>query len=331
MNINKLWLVVGYWLLIIGFSLLLLYLFQFLDIGGLTKTQDLEIKAGMSFDEVADELKAENLIQSKTVFKIYSLITGQARQLKPGRYILPTNISIPKLVRTLTNGPAKVSAIIAPGMTIKEIDEKLSSLAVIKPDDLINFDIDSLKNGYSWLGKVQSLEGFLLPDTYTFFLGSAPDLVVKKFLDNFELKALPFFENSGNLLIKTINLASLLEKEIPDAEEQQIAAGILMKRLAVGMPLQVDAALVYGKCFGKFLDCPPLQEEDYKIKSPYNTYLYGGLPKSPICNPGLKAIKAALNPQKSDYWYYLSDPKTKKTVFSKTLDEHNKNRAKYLY
>jgi len=186
------------------------------------------------------------------------------------------------------------------------------------------------------------LEGFLLPDTYIFFLGSDPDLVVKKFLDNFELKALPritqlvelrglpFFENSSNIL-KIINLASLLEKEIPDTKEQQIAAGILMKRLAVGMPLQVDAALVYGKCFGKFLDCPPLREEDYKIKSPYNTYLYGGLPKTPICNPGLKAIKAALNPQKSDYWYYLSDPKTKKTVFSKTLDEHNKNRAEYLY
>ena len=215
-------------------------------------------------------------------------------------------------------------------MTIKEIDEKLSGSAVIRPGDLINFDIGPLKNGYSWLEGAQSLEGFLLPDTYIFFLGSDPNSVVKKFLDNFELKALPLFKNSGNLL-KIINLASLLEKEIPDYHEAQLAAGILMKRLAVGMPLQVDATLVYGKCLGKFLNCPSLQEKDYKLDSPYNTYLYGGLPKTPICNPGPEAIKAALNPQKSDYWYYLSDPKTKKTVFSKTLDEHNKNRAKYLY
>lgn len=342
MNINKLWLVVGYWLLIIGFSLLLLHFFQFLDIGGSAATRDLEIKAGMSFDEVANKLKAENLIQSKTVFKIYGLITGQARQLKPGRYILATNISIPKLTKTLTDGPAKISVIIAPGMTLKEIDERLSDLAVIRLGDLTNFDVGSLEHRYSWLREAQSLEGFLLPDTYIFFLGSDPDLVVKKFLDNFELKVLPpitqlvelwglpFFENSSNIL-KTINLASLLEKEIPDTKEQQIAAGILMKRLAVGMPLQVDAALVYGKCLGKFLNCPALREEDYRFDSPYNTYLYGGLPKTPICNPGPEAIKAALNPQKSDYWYYLSDPKTKKTVFSKTLDEHNKNRAKYLY
>lgn len=148
-------------------------------------------------------------------------------------------------------------------------------------------------------------------------------------MDNFKLKVLPFFENNPGLL-KTVNLASLLEKEIPDYSERQIAAGILLKRLKAGMPLQVDAALVYIKCGGKFLNCPALKEEDYKIDLPYNTYLYGGLPKGPICNPGLGAIKAVLSPQQSDYWYYLSDPKTKKTIFSKTLDEHNRNRTKYL-
>jgi len=327
---DKLWLVIGCWVLIIGFSLLFLHLFQFLDIGNSGVNRDLEIKAGMSFDEVADELKTENLIQSKTIFKIYSLIMGQARQFRPGRYILATGISIPELVKTLTSGPAEISVVIAPGMTLKEIDEKLSSLAVIKPNDLVDFNINSLKKNYPWLEKIQSLEGFLLPDTYNFFLGSGPDLVVKRFVDNFELKVLPFFGKSDNLL-EIINLASILEKEVPDHYEARLAAGILMKRLAAKMPLQTDATLIYAKCSDKFLNCPSLQEEDYKIKSPYNTYLYTGLPKAPISNPGLEAIKAALNPQQSDYWYYLSDPKTKKTVFSKTLDEHNKNRAEYLY
>jgi len=330
MNINKGLLVVGCWLLVIGLSLLFLYLFQFLNIKNSVITyHDLEIKRGMSFNEIADNLKAENFIRSKIIFKIYSLITGEVRQFKPGRYILATNISIPELVKVLTKGPEEISVMITPGMTLKEIDDKLSLLNIIKPNDLVNLDINLFKNDYPWLAEAKTLEGFLLPDTYRFFPGSDINLVIHKFLDNFEIKALPFFEGSDNILDKLI-LASLLEKEIPDYEEKKIVAGILLKRLKTGTPLQVDASLVYAKCSGRFLGCLPLTELDYKIDSSYNTYLYPGLTKSPIANPGLESIKSVLNPQKTDYWYYLSDPKTQKTIFSKTLDEHNNNRAIYL-
>ncbi len=329
MNIKKGLLVISCWLLAIGFGLLFLYLFQFFDIEDLASSRDLEIKTGMSFNEIADKLKAENLIRSKIIFKIYSLIAGQAHQFKPGRYILVANISIPKLVKALTEGPEEVSAMIAPGMTLKEIDDKLSSLNIIRPNDLVNLDINFLKNDYPWLSEAETFEGFLLPDTYKFFLGSDSILVARKFLENFKIKALPIFKNSNNIL-GIINLASLLEKEIPDYSERQLAAGILIKRLAIGMPLQVDATLLYNKCTGRFFNCPLLEKKDFSVDSPYSTYLRIGLPKGPICNPGTEAFKAALNPQPSDYWYYLSDPKTKKTIFSKTLDEHNKNRAIYL-
>ncbi|NCO15254.1 hypothetical protein AUJ30_01390 [Candidatus Wolfebacteria bacterium CG1_02_39_135] len=330
MGIKKGLLIVGCWLGVLGLSLLFLYLFQFLNFGSLAQNQDFWIKTGMSFNEIADQLKAENFIRSKIIFEIYSLLTGKANQFKPGRYILTTNISIPKLVKVLTKGPEEISVMIAPGMTLKEIDDKLSLLNIIKPNDLVNLDIHFLKNEYPWLGETKILEGFLLPDTYRFFSDSDTNLVIHKFLDNFEIKALPFFKGSDNILDKLI-LASLLEKEIPDYEEKKIAAGILFKRLKTGIPLQVDASLVYAKCSGRFFGCPPLTEADYKIDSSYNTYLYPGLTETPIANPGLESIKSVLNPEKTDYWYYLSDPKTKKTVFSKTLDEHNKNRAKYLY
>lgn len=329
MNINKGLLVICCWLLVIGLSLLFLYLFQFLNFSNPGQDQKLEIKAGMGFNEIADQLKVENFIRSKIIFKIYSLFSGQAHQLKPGRYILATNISIPELVKVLTKGPEEISVMVTPGMTLKEIDDKLSSLNIIRPNDLINLDINFFKNDYPWLGEARTLEGFLLPDTYNFFSDSDINLVIHKFLDNFKIKALPFFEDSDNILDKLI-LASLLEKEIPDYEEKKIAAGILLKRLKTGMPLQVDASLVYIKCSGRFFGCPQLTEADYKIDSPYNTYLYPGLTESPITNPGLESIKSVLNPQKTNYWYYLSDPKTKKTVFSKTLDEHNNNRAIYL-
>ena len=90
--------------------------------------------------------------------------------------------------------------------------------------------------------------------------------------------------------------------------------------------------ITYAKCDRAFLTCqdPKVYRKDLNFESPYNTYLYKGLPPGPIGNPGLEAIKAALNPLESDYWYYLSDPKTKKTIFSKDLDEHIENRARYL-
>lgn len=305
-------------------------LFNFLQFSEApVSVRKLQITPGMGFNEITAELKSENLIGSEIIFKIYNLITGKINQLKPGTYILSTDISLIELAKILSAGPAEISVVVIPGMTVKEIDEKLSALSVIEPNVLLNFNVDSLKNDYPWLEKTKSLEGFILPDSYQFFLGSDAGLVLQKFLDNFERKALPFLKNSSNLL-KTLNLASLLEKEIPDYREREIAAGILLKRLTVGMPLQIDATIIYVKCGGKFLNCPALKEEDYKIDSVYNTYLYGGLPLGPICNPDLEAIKAALYPQKSDYWYYLSDPKTKKTIFSKTLDEHNRNRVKYL-
>jgi len=105
----------------------------------------------------------------------------------------------------------------------------------------------------------------------------------------------------------------LLEKEIISFEDKQIVSGILWKRLKAGIPLQVDATLLY-----------PLEDN-----SPYNTYKHLGLPLGPICNPGLESIKAAIYPQNSPYWYYLSKP-NKETVFSKTLEEHNLAKAKYL-
>ncbi len=330
MNINKLWLFVILGILIVCSIIILLYTLRFFGVGHPAEAKVLEIKAGMSFDEVANKLKNIGIIDSKFIIKIYGLITGQARRIKPGKYILSNNISLPRLLGILTEGPAEITAFIAPGMTLKEIDRKLSALGIIEQNSLTNINVDSFKKNYPWLEDAPSLEGFLFPDTYNFFSASDVNLVVNKFLDNFKAKALPFSGNSSNLL-EIVNLASILEKEVPDYQERQLVAGILIKRLNAGMPLQVDASLIYGKCFGEFLNCPSLQEADYKFNSPYNTYLYKGLPKTPICNPDLDAIKAASSPKRSDYWYYLSDPETQKTVFSRTLDEQNKNRAKYLH
>ncbi|MGB9608998.1 MAG: endolytic transglycosylase MltG, partial [Minisyncoccia bacterium] len=130
----------------------------------------------------------------------------------------------------------------------------------------------------------------------------------------------------------TLILASMLEKEAPFFEDQKIIAGILLKRLKLNMPLQVDATICYIKILKNkgSISCLPLNPLDFKINSPYNTYTNKGLPSAPISNPSVQAVLAALNPVESKYLYYLSDPKTKKTIFSQTLKEHNQNILKYL-
>ena len=282
----------------------------------------LDIKNGMGFNEITEAVSRANLINSKPVFKIYSVLTGRAHQFKSGRYIFNGAVSIGNLTKILVNGPLEVEATIFPGMTLEEIDERLSESGVIEKGALEH---------------QSDLEGFLFPDTYRFYPNFDAGTVIEKILKNFEIKIKPilsankdltFFEGNDNLY-KLLIIASLLEKEIPNAEEQRIVAGIIEKRLKSGMLLQIDATVIYAKC-REFLNCPTLKKEDYLIDSKYNTYRYVGLPPTPIGNPGIQAISSAINKKNSDYWYYLSDQKTKKTIFSKTLEEHNKNRKKYL-
>jgi len=317
---------------VVCFTLLLAFLiFSFLSLfwtGQSGQAKELNIAYGAGFHEITSQLVSMGIIRSEIAFEVYALATKSAFHFKPGRYFLTKDISVSKLVGILKNGPQEVSVIIFPGMTLKEIDGELSSLSIIRPGELITFNAEILKQKYPWFPG-GSLEGFLFPDTYIFFTGSDANSVVERFLGNFEIKALTFFKNYNNIS-RIINLASILEKEVPDYKDRQIVAGISIKRLADGMPVQADATLLYFKCSAGFSNCPGLGQSDYKIDSPYNTYLRVGLPETAISNPSLSAIKAALNPVESDYWYYLSDPKTKKTIFSQTLDEQNENRAKYL-
>ena len=300
----------------------------------------INIVKGDGFSEITDELYASGLIRSKTVFKIYTLLSASAHRLQNGRYKFNSSVSVPGLVSILKIGPRDIPVLIFPGMTLKEIDDKLSQENIIKEGDLINYGIRQLaeKNRYDFLSEAISLEGFLLPDTYNFRQDSDIDSVIGKFLDNFENKAMAIIngdlawgvdkKNSG--VLRLITIASYLEKEVPDNNDRRIVAGIIEKRLKIRMPVQIDVTILYNKCSGRFSGCPLLVKNDFKKDSPYNTYTRLGLTPTPIANPSLDAIKAAIEKKDSGYWFYLSDPKTKKTIFSENLEKHNINRAKYL-
>jgi UPF0755 protein len=287
---------------------------------------------GEGLKDVARSLHAKNLIRSTAAFQVYAFITGSAHRLKAGRYAVSPGASAPKILRELVEGPGDTEVLIIEGMTLRDVDAELARLGFIAEGNLVKLSVADFQEEFPFTNNAPSLEGFLFPDTYRIRPGLSAHDIVEVLLRNFSKKALPTLsQKSPRTLYENLIIASLIEREIPHAKDRPLVAGILIKRLALGMPLQIDATVLYAKCNFRFTECGLLTKNDLDIESVFNTYLAKGLPPSPISNPGLGAIEAALKPRTSDFLFYLSDPKTGKTVFSETFEEHKANKARYLH
>jgi UPF0755 protein len=182
---------------------------------------------------------------------------------------------------------------------------------------------------------ISGLEGYLFPDTYYMFKNARSEDITDVFLQNFDKKITQEIRDditrSKKNLHDIIIMASLIEREVISDEDRKMVSGILWNRLRIGIPLQVDATISYVKKQYNIASAPSgrISHTDLLLQSPYNTYLHRGLPAGPIGNPGLSAIMAAIHPTPSIYLYYLSTPDGR-TIFSRTLEEHNKAKHKYL-
>ncbi|MBI2591705.1 MAG: endolytic transglycosylase MltG [Candidatus Brennerbacteria bacterium] len=292
--------------------------------------KEVKIARGEGLKEISSLLFEKGAIKSVSGFRLYAFLSGSAHMLKPGFYKISPASTTPEIVSLLVSGPEKEIAVVIPeGSTVKEIERILAEKGVLQSGAITGFKNSDFLASYPFKPKI--LEGFLYPDTYRFEIDSDVQIILKKFLDNFEKRAWPLLKQDKNWFDRLIT-ASILEKEVADFEERRIVAGIMNKRLKNNLPLQLDATIVYFKCGGDFSGCSDrrLSKQDFEMKNSFNTYKRLGLPETPIGNPGESAIKAALSPKISPYLYYLSDPETKKTIFSKTFEEHNENRFKYL-
>ncbi len=176
--------------------------------------------------------------------------------------------------------------------------------------------------------KTKDDEGMLFPDTYFFSPNTSTDEAITRLKKNYEAKLAPLREKiqKGSYSEReVVILASILEKEARGDTDRSMIAGVLMKRLSIGMPLQVDASFLF--LLGK--ESQNVTKQDLEIDSPYNTYKYRGLPPGPINNPGLATIQAVLNPTETTYLYYLHDANGG-VHFATTFAEHKKNKALYL-
>ncbi|MDP3947487.1 MAG: endolytic transglycosylase MltG [bacterium] len=284
-------------------------------VGSGTAQESFIIEPGEGARVIAARLEAQGLIRSELSFMFFGVLSGAARELKPGAYSLSPSTSALAILKALRKGMEREATVTIPeGTSAREIDAILAAAGVTR------------KGEVAMLARDRGLEGKLFPDTYRFFVPSEPEEVILRFTSGYDKKAVPILAIEPARAYENLILASLIEKEVPDSRERQIVSGILRKRLAVGMALQVDASI----CYVKEGPCHPVTDRDLTIDSPYNTYKYKGLPPGPISNPGEDALRAAIAPLVSPYWFYLSDPLTLRTVFARTLDEHRQNRVKYL-
>lgn len=311
-----------------------IYFFNGIKARGTEEKFLLNIEKGEGLKEIAAALSRAEIIKSIAIFKAYAVLSGKARQLKPGVYELNGKMSVPEIFNVLIEGTSGETEVVIPeGATIKEIEDILRSAGVLAGNFLTAFDFkrQEIIEKYGFLKEVKNLEGFLYPDTYRFHLYSSAGEVAEKMLENFQKKNWVLLNGKDNWY-EILIMASIVDKEVPDFEEQKVVAGVLNKRLSVNMPLQADATIVYAKCEGNLKLCPQrrLSKSDLQVVSPYNSYLNRGLPPTPIANVSFQAVQAVLEQKKSDYWFYLSASGTKKTVFARTLEEHNRNRVEYL-
>lgn len=288
--------------------------------------------------QITKHLKDEGLINYPFLFRLYAWFSSADEKIVAGTYELNTEMDYRALVVNMSRSSATrqtIDVTIPEGYTVDQIFQLLEAKGITSVSGLEDM---AANWPYKWsflqelpLGDHHRLEGYLFPDTYTFYLGEDPKYVINKMLLRFDEQMSAYYdqftEDSPYTLHEVIILASLIEKET-DGDDYKTIASVLYNRLnnpaaeTAGF-LNVDAALVYVN--GGHAPT----NEDKELDSPYNTYKYKGLPPTPIANPGMASLYAALEPDNTNYYFYALNPATGKHEFSRTYQEHLNRLAGY--
>jgi len=293
------------------------------------------IKKGISIAKIGSLLEEEEIIHSTSMFVALVKLLNREHKLHYGKFNFSGKYSLIGVIRVLSNAEIVKNQITIPeGFTVRKIAYLLAQNNLADYSKFVKLTTDT--TFISSLNiKVESLEGFLFPDTYYIPYFADEKYIIKMMVNNFFLQLetvqsekisfVPFRDNSltgFDSLYSTLILASIIEKEAIYDDERAIIAGVYENRLANRMLLQADPTVAYAlELSGK--SRKKIYYEDLKINSVYNTYKHIGLPPTPICNPGLESITAALNPAKTDYFFFFAGKKSRH-IFSTTYREHLK-------
>ncbi len=276
------------------------------------------IDKGESFSQITKDLKKENLIKSDWAFNLLAKQSGLGNKILAGTFRFSPGLTAQEILKSLISQPLDQWVTLLEGWRKEEMAKKLSEQLGIDEKEFLKV----------------AKEGYMFPDTYLFPKDYSPEQIAKKLRNTFDekftddlkskIKGLGLTEEQG------VILASIVEREARSDKVRTMVASILLKRFKIDMGLNADATLQYILGYQKDEKSwwkRNLSKEDKKVGSPYNTYLYRGLPPAPICNPGLSSLKAVANADPSTpYLYYYHDSKGN-SYYAKTLEEQNQNVA----
>lgn len=293
------------------------------------------INRGSSAEKIGGILKEAGVIKNTTAFKLYLQKENLNTSIPPGKFKIPQNLNLSDVIEILLEGPVEKWVTVPEGLRREQVPALFADVLELEGVERQEFIV-------SFLLASSEKEGFLFPDTYLVDPDVTATAVVSMMENTFSKKVtedmVEALSDLGFSLDEGVIMASLLERETLTGAERPIVAGILFNRLEAGWPLQVDAAVQYAmanvSCGDGALECaewwPRLTKStDLELDSPYNVYLYSGLPPSPIASPGFASLEAVAFPERSDYWFYLHDPDGN-IHYSRSLEEHNQNIARYL-
>lgn len=308
-------------LFLIIFFILFYFYFSLYYPNKFGKPIEFEIKKGEYAKSVLKNLKEKKAILNWQSLYFYLKLKKEDRNIKAGEYLIEPEEKAIDLIDKFIRGKTKeIKITLKEGWTIFDYGKELSEKGICSYEDFLL----EAKNVPKWIG-AKNMEGFLYPDTYFFKKNTEVKEVVLKLYKNFleKTKDLRLVLNNSNLKpIEWVTLASIVEKEVKIEEEKAKIAGVFLNRLKIKMKLEADPTILYAMKLAGF-ENKILLKKDLSFQSEYNTYLNFGLPPGPICNPSLSSLKAVLNPEKHNFYYFVAKGDGSH-YFSENLKEHIK-------
>ena len=274
----------------------------------ISQSEVVNVEEGDSFYSIINRLSNEKKIKRPFIIKIYAKLTGLDLEVVPGSHTLDETMSLNDVAKILkdTNNANTITVTIPEGFNVEDIAARVEENGICTKDEFLSavksYPLPAYVSDNA--DKRYNLEGFLFPDTYNFEIGVKPEYIIETMIKRFEevwAEVTKGMDIKQEEIEKVINVASIIEKEARVDEDRPLIASVIYNRLKQGMPLQIDATVIYAH--GYYIE--NVRNRHLAIESKYNTYLHKGLPVGPICNPGEPSIKAALHPADTNYLFYL--------------------------
>lgn len=295
------------------------------------------IQLGETTAEITRRLKAEGVISNERAFRDFLVYSGMDTSIQAGEYTLNPGMSPVEVAHALQDAtPQTITFNILAGWRMEEIADALPTSGLsFAPGSFLAYAQNPILSHpvLEYLPDGASLEGFLFPDQYRFDRNLNQEQFITTLLDNFLIKMTPVllegFQNQGLSLYQAVTLASIVQREAVVEDEMGTIASVFLNRLSIGMRLETDPTVQFALGYQNASQTwwkNPLGLDDLKFESPYNTYIYPGLPPGPISNPGLQALAAVAQPQQTPYYFFrASCDGSGRHNFAKTFEEHQSN------